>query len=179
MKAKFLNSSDVEATLNEIFELSSRTNIEVALAGGVAMELFGSDRLTKDVDFVCAAILPYIKVTKQLAIGGVSGLTAQGYPVDLIIRDDEYFELYQEALAHSIALPDQPLKVIAPEYLAAMKMVAGRDKDELDLKTLIRLEAIDLAQTEDIIRRHLGRYAVKEFKSLVSEVAWLKSKNED
>jgi hypothetical protein len=175
MRSKFLNPNDVEETLIEVFNLASQTHIDVALAGGVAMELLGSDRLTKDVDFVCSAILPTIKVTKHLSFGGVAGLSSKGHPVDLIVRNDEYTELYEEALANAIASPDVPVKVIRPEYIAAMKMAAGRDKDELDLKKLIELKAISLPKTEDIIRRHLGRYAVREFKSLVDEVAWLSS----
>jgi hypothetical protein len=173
MRAKFLNPADVEEVLTDVFEDASREGVEVALAGGVAMELLGSDRLTKDVDFVCSAVLPSIRAVKPLSFGGISGLSRNGHPVDLIVRDDEYAELYQEALANALSSPDVVVKVVAPEYLAAMKMAAGRDKDEMDLKTLIRLGTISLPKTEDVIRRHLGRYAVKEFKSLVAEVDWL------
>jgi hypothetical protein len=177
VKAKFLNPGEVVEALKEIFELASQADVDVALAGGVALELLGSDRLTKDVDFVCSAILPTIRVLKQLSFGGISGLSKNGHPVDLIVRNDEYAELYQEALSMAISDPNVPVKVIPPEYLAAMKMVAGRDKDEMDLKTLIRLKSISLPKTEDIIRRHLGRYAVQEFKSVVDKVAWLESRN--
>jgi hypothetical protein len=179
MRAKFLNASDVEETLTEIFELASKAKIEVALAGGVAMELLGSDRLTKDVDFVCSGLLPTIQIVKLLTFGGVSGLTSTGHQVDLILRNDEYTELYEEALSNAINSPDAPIKVIAPEYLAAMKMAAGRDKDKLDLKNLIKLKAIEMTKTEDVIRRHLGRYAVQEFRTIVCEIAWLSSQVHD
>jgi hypothetical protein len=168
MRAKFLNPDEIEDALLEISELAAQS--------GVALELLGSDRLTKDVDFICSDLLPHITVKKSLTFGGISGLTQHNHRVDLIVRNDEYTELYQEALAKASFSSDLPVRVVAPEYLVAMKMAAGRDKDELDLKTLIRLEAFNLPKTLDVINRHLGRYAVQEFKSLLSEVAWLKTK---
>ena len=181
MKTKFLDPKDVEVALKEIAVKAEYSGCAVALVGGVAMSLYGSDRMTRDVDFVCSSLGRedwLAKVDRRLKFGGVAGVTASGCPVDLIFRTDDYAPLYEEALHMAMPFEALPVKVVSPEHLAALKMAAGREKDELDLKTLIRLGVLHLETTEIILRRHLGVYAVREFKSLCDEVAWLKSRED-
>ena len=45
-KAKFLDPAEIEEAILEVSKLAAAKHIEVALIGGVAMELLGSDRLT-------------------------------------------------------------------------------------------------------------------------------------
>ena len=71
-----------------------------------------------------------------------------------------------------------PLPVVTPEYLVAMKMVAGRPKDETDVRYLVLLEDFDAQRAEDVVRRHLGRYAVRELRSLIEEARWRASRGE-
>jgi len=172
-KKRFLNPQDVEDAIVEVARIAQKENISVALIGGVAMEIFGSDRMTKDIDFVCSAMPSSGIIPKRtLSFGGISGSTKHGHPVDLVVRNDVYEALYDEALAQAIEHEDLPVKLVTPPYLAAMKMAAGRDKDEMDLKTLMHLHVLDLNQTIDIIKRHLGVYAVQEFRALLDEIAW-------
>ena len=175
-KAKFLDPVEIEEAILEVSKLAAAKHIEVALIGGVAMELLGSDRLTKDVDFVCSDVIPRIKALHPLSFGGIAGKSPKGHPIDLVVRDDDYAPLYEEALDRAVSRFDLPVKVVRPEHLAAMKMASGRDKDELDLKMLIRLGVLSTDKTVDVIRRHLGLYAEQEFKSLCDEVEWLKSR---
>ncbi len=176
-KKKFLSAEDIERAISEVAELSKGTRVFPVLAGGSAMQLYGSDRLTKDVDFVAKAIPAQISVEKKLSFGGVSGKTPGGLPVCFILRDDDFRPLYLEAHKNAIDV-GRPVKVITPEYLAAMKLVAGRGKDEEDLRILLRLKAVDLPKARGAIKRTLGAFAVKEFDSYVDEVEWRRSRDE-
>lgn len=171
--SKFLGPAQIETAIDEVAALAKAGAIDIAVAGGVAMQFYGSDRLTKDVDFLATAIPRKIKKVKMLTFGGIAGSTPTGLPVDLIVRDDQYQSLYEEALENSSKRMYR-VPFVKREYLAAMKLAARRDKDEIDLKTLIRLGELDLSKTKQIIRRHLGLFAVDEFDSYVAEVEWLK-----
>lgn len=171
---KFLGPTQIEAALVEVSELPDIQHVRIAVAGGIAMQVYGSDRLTKDIDFVADRTFAGIEVLKKLSFGGVGGLTiASRVPVDVIVRDDEGERLYIEALVN--AQPSADLLgalIVGPEYLAAMKLFAGRVKDEEDLRFLIRTDAINVEKTAKIIKKCLGAFAEKEFRSHVDEMAW-------
>lgn len=149
---------------------------EVALAGGLAMQVWGSPRLTGDLDVVASSGLGY--QGPELSFGGVRTHEHE-IELDVIVRDDEWRKLYAEALAEAVEVSGVPMPVIAPEYLAAMKMVAGRPKDEGDVRYLVLMGDFDRPKAEAIVRRHLGPYAVKEFRSLVEEAAWRRSRGDE
>ena len=177
-RIKFLHPDDIEETIAELAEISMRAGMEAALVGGVAMSVYGSDRLTRDVDIACRdGMLPRMRKLKALSFGGISSRSASGHPVDIIVRNDAYRGLYDDAILHAqdegLALP-----VVSPEYLAALKMAAARDKDRLDLETLLRLKVLDLKKTRSIIGTYLGEYAAREWDSLISEFEWKSSREE-
>lgn len=158
-----------------IIEAARNQRVRAILVGGYAMQFFGSSRLTGDVDVVAEAELDELPPGELLSFGGYVS-EAQGVPVEVIIRDDDYAELYAEALEHATLVDEMPMA--APEYMAAMKMAAGRRKDQEDLEHLLTVddELVDLDATRDIIRRHLGVYAVGEFDTFLAEAKWRKSR---
>jgi len=173
--AKFLDPRQIEEALVQIRELTSLQNIGVALVGGAAMQLYGSDRLTKDVDFVAEAVPTGVIRKRKLTFGGYVTETRTGIPVDFIVRRDDFASLYEDALLRARNM-GVGVRVVRPEHLAAMKLVAQRDKDELDLKTLINSGHLDLKKAKSIIKKHLGAYAVLDFESYVLEAEWRKNK---
>ena len=174
-KPKFLDPRDVEEAVSEVAELARSQDVDLALVGGVAMACYGSDRLTIDVDFAADMVPAGLPVLRTLSFGGIASRTRRDHPVDVIVRIDEYAELYAEAIGRSADV-GLPVRVVTPSYLAALKMAAGRDKDELDLKTLLRLGVLDLRETRKVVKRHLGEYAARALDSLVEEVEWQKSR---
>jgi hypothetical protein len=105
-------------------------NIQWALVGGIAMNLCGSPRLTKDVDVIATATSP-LESNGPLNIGGQSySVTVGKYQVtvDWIVRTDGYAKYYKAALADAIAMIDKA-RLISPEWLVILKMFAGRQKD--------------------------------------------------
>lgn len=175
-RVKFLNPDDIGEAIAEVAAIAARSKVDVALVGGVAMSVYGSDRLTKDVDVACRDEgLPELEQLKKLSFGGYSTKSSAGHPVDVIVREDAYRPLYVAAIedARDEGLP---LRVVSPEYLVAMKMAAARGKDVLDLEELLRLGVLDLSKTRVIIRQHLGEYAARKWDSLVAEFEWKSSR---
>ena len=116
-----------------------------------------------------------MKIFKKLSFGGFSTKSPSGHSVDIIVRDDAYRFLYVAAIENArdegLALP-----VVSPEYLAALKMAAARDKDKFDLETLVQLKVLNLKKTRSIIKQYLGEYAAREWDSLISEFEWKSSR---
>ena len=171
-----------------IGDIADRQRTKVALVGGFALQYFGSPRLTGDIDVVATAPLQELEPTRKLNFGGqkatvvAAGNASVGknvsVPVDVIVRDDDFADLYVAAQDHVVD-KGAPLPIVEPEYIAAMKLVAGRRKDEDDLAFLITSGVIDLGKTERIIRKHLGAYALREFRSFVEEAKWRASRSEE
>lgn len=177
-RVKFLDPRDIDEVLAEVAAIALRENIDVAVVGGVAMSVYGSDRLTKDVDVASVdEYLPGLKEVKRLSFGGMVARTPRGRVVDLIVRDDEYRDLYNAAV-DSARDEGLPLKVVSPEYLLALKMAAARDKDELDVKFLLSAGVVDLRVARLVVRDHLGEYAARVLDAMSSEVEWKKSRGE-
>jgi predicted nucleotidyltransferase len=178
-RKKFLNPADIEAALVEVAAKAAERGTSVALIGGVAMSLLGSDRMTTDVDIAASDPIGTFRFRHILSFGGEAVTTSQGHPVDIVVRTDDYAGLYEEAIRTAREESGLPVKVVLPEYLVAMKMVAGRDKDESDLKTVIRLKAVTFDGAVKVVRKYLGVYAVQELQRLFDEVAWLTSRGEE
>ncbi len=147
--------------LNKIAETAKKNNIDWALIGGVAMHLYGSPRLTKDVDVIADNILADLKPERPLGFGGNRYLIKVGkkeVPVDWIVRNDEAKILYEAALAEAVLLDEIP--IVTPEWLVLMKYLAGRFKDQEDAVFLLRQKKlVNRKLIRENIRRVLGANA--------------------
>ena len=84
------------------------------------------------------------------------------------------FRRYWLPVALSEELPHDgaPVPVVAPEHLVAMKMVAGRPKDEEDVRYLVLAEDFDMASCTVIVEEHLvGGLPVERLQMKFDEVA--------
>lgn len=167
-----LSSAEMFAGVCEFAEIAKADGVTVALCGGAAMHCYGGDRLTSDLDFVAREVPPSLPVESALTFGGAATRTPSGISVDVIVRDDEHEALYLEALGCAITVPGMPVRVVRAEHLAAMKMVAGRDKDQLDLGYLLTAAGFDRVAARKIVKKHLGADGVEEFESLCAEADW-------
>lgn len=144
-------------------ELAEAEEIEWALAGGLAMHLYGSPRLTKDVDIIGSRNLS-LAAEGQLRFGGSSYTLRVGrydVRIDWIVRSDGYRKYYSAALKAAISLSNG-LRIITPEWLVILKLNAGRQSDLDDIVFL-------LAQPR-LVNRPLVRSKVVE---TVGEDVWL------
>ena len=147
----------------KIGEIAAAENIEWALIGGVAMYLYGSPRLTKDVDIIASKSVS-LKANAPLTFGGNNYTVEVGkykVAVDWIIRSDGYAKYYRAALSKAVVFPNG-MRLISPEWLVILKMFAGRQKDYDD--------AVFLLKEKDLVNRS----KVKEnIVRVGSEDAWL------
>jgi hypothetical protein len=175
---KSLDPKLLEQAVREIGDLAEGENVTVALIGGYALQFFGSTRLTGDIDLIADAPIQELEPSKGLSFGGQRTVAPNGVPADIVVRDDDFRELYEDALDH-VTDAGAPIPIVQPEYIAAMKLVAGRRRDFDDLEFLIRQGVIDVPKTKQIIRTHLGPYAAREFQAFVDEVQWRASRDTD
>jgi hypothetical protein len=159
-------------------EFATLTEGPIAIGGGLAMQFWGSPRLTADVDLVAHELPTGAPPGAALSFGGLRTRAANGVPVDVIVRADDWADLYDEALDHAVDVDGAPAPVVTPEYLVAMKMVAGRPKDEEDVRYLVLTEDFNMAACEVVVEEHLGKYATKELRAAVEEAKWRESREE-
>lgn len=149
----------------KIGAIAAGENIEWALVGGLAMYLYGSPRLTKDVDIIASNFVP-LEANAPLTFGGNNYTVEIGkykVAVDWIVRSDGYAKYYRAALTGAVVFPNG-IKLISPEWLVILKMFAGRQKDYDD--------AIFLLREKDLVNRS----KIKEnISRIAGEDAWLAS----
>ncbi len=167
-----LAPTELNQAAQRVMMFARQQGVRAAIAGGYAMQAYGSTRLTSDLDIVAAGALVALKVGPLLSFGGYQ-TTVDNVPVDIILRDDDFAPLYAEALTRAARTTELPgkLPTITPPYLALMKMVAGRSKDMDDIARLIA-GGLDVVATRKIARRLLGAYAAIDFDSIVQEAKW-------
>lgn len=123
----------------EIGKTADFENVEWALVGGIAMYLYGSPRLTKDVDIIASNYIS-LKPNAPLNFGGNNYIIEIGkykIAVDWIVRSDGYAKYYKAALHDAVKMP-QGFKLISPEWLVILKLFAGRQKDYDDAVFLLK-----------------------------------------
>lgn len=134
---------------------AEKDNIEWALVGGIAMHLYGSPRLTKDVDVIASAVLN-LESSKNLGFGGkrytvkIENLEVR---VDWIVRGDAARKFYESALkeAHKTT---SGFPIVTPEWMVILKYIAGRFKDQQD--------AVYLLKQKKLVDRRLVRRKIVE-----------------
>lgn len=168
-RKRFLTEEQISGTLEAVTKLAVERKIKFALIGGAAMGYYGSPRLTVDLDVVADG-LPVEATGRVLTFGG-QAQTVNGVEVDWVTREDDYAQLYAEALAAATLAENCAYRVVTSEYLAAMKLAAGRTKDYDDLLWLLQQKSlVDRSKARSIIRRLLGgKFAVDEFNQAALE----------
>jgi hypothetical protein len=137
----------------KIGEIADAENVEWAVAGGLAMYLYGSPRLTKDVDIIGSNYVS-LEARAPLTLGGNNYVIEVGkykVAVDWIVRNDGYAKYYRAALADAVAFPNG-IRLISPEWLVILKMFAGRQKGFDDAVFLLKEKGlVDRSKVKEII----------------------------
>ena len=158
-----IDEDSASEAIDIITKIAKESRIAWALVGGLAMNLYGSDRLTKDIDVISTKRLPMSKekVAGQLRQGGERyniKTSKRDVPVDWIIRADEFNKLFAAALSESVRINDIP--ILTPEWLVILKFIAGRFKDQEDAVFLLsRKDLVDRDVIKSKMIKHVGRTA--------------------
>lgn len=177
---------------SEVAKFLEKENVPYAIIGGLAVQLWGESRTTQDVDLVIvvdagstdrviASALSRFKarITDPAEFARKNRVlllaTDDNTPIDISFGIPGY---ESTAVAHAIDI-DLPsgisVKVLSPEDLIVHKIIAGRARDDEDVKNmLIRMHAsIDvdyvtgwLTQFADIVE---GRNPVQAFTQLLRQ----------
>lgn len=165
----------------------------------------GDHKYTKDVDIavapadlptICACLQRMGIVAHNLPIGGVavrlpapdgSQAWAQQVRVDFIARNDEELGDLGSAVAQAVAqavardvraaIGTAQLWVVNAEWLVPLKLVAGREKDDEDVRDLIRSSGLDVDEVRRNLRTHpllLGQ--VGRFEQLLIRLGHAKAR---
>lgn len=109
------------SAVKKLAKIAEKEKIEWALAGGIAMHLYGSPRMTKDVDVVSKGFLS-LKGRHRLTFGGISYEVKVGkklITVDWFVRNDDYIEYYRQSLEDAVEL-SSGMKILTPEWLVIL-----------------------------------------------------------
>jgi hypothetical protein len=178
-----VSTEDGLTAARAVAQLAEESGIDCAIAGGLAMHLYGFTRATQDVDMIADELLE-LKAARRLSFGGETYRVQVGrrqIAVDWIVRDDEKQDVYEAALADAVPL-ETKLKVISPEWLVILKQLAGRGKDHLDLLWLLRERGlVDRSRVARLIRKIMGKYAywaLQDLESVYLEADLLRARDE-
>lgn len=137
-----LDDESAMETIETVGRLADENKIDWALAGGLAVILYGSDRLTKDVDIIASKKLP-LENQGDLVQGGeryTVKTARKTVSVDWITRNDEAKKFYERALKDAILIKETP--ILTAEWLVILKYIAGRFKDQEDGVFLLRQKGL-------------------------------------
>ena len=163
-----ISGDDALQAIDIVRKLAAENEIDWAVCGGIAMAIYGSPRLTKDVDIIASKRLPLEKerIIGHLKQGGehfVVETETRKVPIDWILRNDDFKIFYLEALKDSVIVDEIP--ILTPEWLVILKYIAGRFKDQED--------AIYLLREKNLVNRN-------KIRELITKVfganAWLLAK---
>lgn len=148
-----------------IFEQADKEGVKCALAGGIAMHIFGYLRATQDVDMLASKALN-LPPEEKLSFGGESYVVEVGgrkITIDLIVRDDFFRDFYEAALHDAQITPDG-WRVITAEWMVILKYLSGRGKDQLDLLWMLKepnlVDREKIAQSLEQVMGKTGAQAV-------------------
>lgn len=130
---------------DKLKEIAEKENVDFAIAGGLAMHMYGFVRATTDVDFIANRRIS-LEVKRHLSFGGERyeiEIDGEKIDTDWIVRRDKYAEIYRKALKDAAKINGR--KILSPEWLVILKYSAGRGKDRLDLLWLL--------QQKDLVNR--------------------------
>lgn len=130
------------SALEQVAGTADKENAEWALVGGIAMHIYGSNRMTSDVDVISERTLSLI-AERPLGFGGEryrSKVGDKDVAVDWIVRNDEAKPFYVNALRDAVKIAGVP--IITPEWLVILKYLAGRFKDQQDAVFLLKKKGL-------------------------------------
>ncbi|MCC6328812.1 MAG: hypothetical protein IT174_09880 [Acidobacteria bacterium] len=165
-----------------VAQIADANDIPTALAGGIAMHIYGFTRATTDVEMLARSVLP-LEATRRIDFGGEGydvKVDDRNVPVDVIVRDDKLAKIYQAALAQA-KTTDVGLKIVSPEWLVVMKHFSPRAKDRIDLTWLLQEEGlVDRKQIESNLTKAIGEdaafYVVADLDSDYAYADFLKAR---
>lgn len=171
-KERFIDPEQINESIRLIQQMAAEQGFLAVLIGGVALQVYGSPNFTKDIDFALDQPIGdsgSLQKINPISFGGARYAAPNGAKIDLIVRNDEYAKLYEDAIKNSIQSP-AGIPIVTPEHLTVMKFASGREHDILAVKWMIRRpDLLDIKKARSIVYRFMGRYAQDRFDDIVDQ----------
>jgi len=151
--------------LEQVAVTAEKENVTWALIGGIAMHIYGGDRMTSDVDVISEKVLS-LTAERPLNFGGEryrSKVGDKDVAVDWIVREDEAKPFYVNALRDAVKIAGVP--IITPEWLVILKYLAGRFKDQQDAVFLLKEKGL---VNRRLIKKKIADTAGGPFYALIA-----------
>jgi len=154
-----MNDNPLVQSLKEICLFLDNIGIEYMLVGGLAVGIWGEPRATVDIDFLVSIKADDSDLLRQkvkeserfifihdrpLIFGKISFLRATlksnaDISADFLFADDDF---KNEALRRkeTLQISDFSVNVSAPEDLIILKLLSGREQDNLDAKKIFEIQ---------------------------------------
>lgn len=181
-----LSTEELDILSRAMLEEAQQEGLNMAIAGGYAMQFYGSSRFTNDLDIVSDRELDAyqykdvgLKKIGSLTFGGQRFATKDEVPLDWMVCTDHAAGVFAEALLLAKAPAGKPYRVVPAAHLVAMKFLANRAKDHLDIRLLMKKRPVAIRQARKIVSRFFGPDAALEFDSLMSLVKLESSPQKD
>ncbi len=189
MVIKQIPSFDPNKSLKAALSILKKSGIQdFALIGRIATWVFlpiDQHQFTKDVDLAVLTTDLY-KIEKalkregvkvyQLPIGGVAVRETE-FVVDFIDRRLDGLDiLFKDAIAHAqreVEIFGECVPVVSIDYLITMKLVSGEPKDDLDVKSLLRVKDVNYDNLRQLVKQYLGAATANRLDVFAREVGLL------
>lgn len=156
---------DVATAAREASAAFTKAGVKHALCGGIAVSCYADPRATKDVvDFLVGedafehhGLIVSLKPGLPLRVGAI--------PVDTVPLFPKLGAL-EPALVEATRVDGIP--VVSPEALVAMKLVAGRLRDQADVQALLASGAVDIEKCRALIGERFGEH-LEAFERLLAK----------
>jgi Nucleotidyltransferase of unknown function (DUF6036) len=155
-----------------------RAGLQSAAFGGLALAMYGQPRETKDADLAVFAMelasaeaalreaeLDVLRAFERVTFGGllvsrltlIGGIAGSLNVVDFVEPRSSWYAREVQGRALDTSLRNQPLRVVSPEDFVILKVLATRDRDLEDARTVLGALAAQL--DFELIERELERLA--------------------
>ncbi|MBN1516929.1 hypothetical protein JXA32_10220 [Candidatus Sumerlaeota bacterium] len=166
----------------QIYQKAAEEGKRAAMAGGLAMQLFGFTRATKDIDMIASDELD-LPADERLEFGGaIYQLEIDGtrVEIDWIVRADDKRLVYEAAL-EAAEMTEHGAPIITPEWMVLLKYLAGRGKDHMDLLWLLQEDGlVNRDQVMANIEKLMGAvafWAKEDLKAAFKEADFMKERD--
>lgn len=145
-------SPNFRAAVHQMENSYRELGIRHVLIGGLAAGAWGEPRATRDVDFLVGDEAFEVAGPIVSFRAGIP-MSAYGIATDSVPVPESYREIGEQALATALPSDEPGIRIASPVSLAALKLVAGRSKDLLDIENLLRAGALRARAVQDLVRR--------------------------
>lgn len=178
--AFFYMAPDFAKTLRILLEYFCQNEVDYALIGGFALNVYGLSRNTDDIDFVlrsrdASGTIRFLEVLGYQTLNRTEAFSNHEHPLSGFSRVDFLYVNGETADALFSSVREFPVfgnfrvRVVKPEHLIALKLFSlsanpeRRALDQEDLIHLLHQDGLDRVE----IRRYFQKYSsLEEFEAL-------------